>query len=115
MKRLIEIRSYKLKPATGDQFYRLVAQESVPLQRAFGMDVVAFGPSLHDADVYVLIRAYRDLSHLESSQEAFYGTESWRKGPREAILELIQSDANVVMWLANEVVESMRDSLGQSG
>lgn len=94
-----------------DGFHRLVAQESVPLQRAFGMDVVAYGPSLHDADVYVLIRSYRDLSHLESSQEAFYGTDVWRKGPREAILELIQSDSSVVMWLDEGAVQSMRDGL----
>jgi quinol monooxygenase YgiN len=113
MNRLIEIRSYKLKPGSGSRFHQLVANQSIPLLDELGMEVVAYGQSLHDPDSYYLIRAYNDLDHLNSSQEAFYSTDAWRKGPREAIIELIESDSNAVLWLSQEAIEEIRNSKGQ--
>jgi len=63
----------------------------------WGVDVVAFGPSLDDEDLYVLIRGYASLDDLRASQDAFYGSDEWREGPREAIVSLIESDISVVM------------------
>ncbi|CAB4600055.1 MAG: hypothetical protein ACK50Z_10315 [Betaproteobacteria bacterium] len=48
--RVIEIRSYKLKPGTGAMFHSLVSETSIPLMQAAGMIVVAYGQSLHDPD-----------------------------------------------------------------
>lgn len=107
-KRLVEIRSYTLRPGSGPAFHALVAEQSAPLLRAWGMDVVAHGPSLHDPDAYYLVRAYRDLEHLRASQAEFYASDAWRKGPRQAIVDLITSDANAVLWLPAEAVEAMR-------
>ena len=110
MRRLIEIRSYKLVPGSGARFHELVATRSLPLLQARNMEVVAFGQSLHDPDSYFLVRAYDDLEHLRASQEAFYASDAWRKGPRQSIVELIESDWNVVLWLTAEAVEAMRNS-----
>jgi quinol monooxygenase YgiN len=66
--RVVAIRSYKLKPDSADVFHALVAEQSVPLHRAAGIDVVACGTSLHDADAYFLIRAYESMEHLQRSQ-----------------------------------------------
>lgn len=74
------------------------------------MDVVTYGQSLHDPDDYYLIRSYESLEHLRASQEAFYASAAWRQGPREAIIALIDNDANATMWLTSEAVESMRPS-----
>jgi NIPSNAP. len=115
MTKLIEIRSYKLKPGTGDEFHRLVSEESVPLHADWGIDAVAFGQSLHDPDAYYLIRAYDDLTHLESSQAALYGSSAWRNGPREAIISLILSDANAVMWLDQGAIDQLRNARGVAG
>ena len=70
MNRLIEIRSYKLKPGTAHEFHNAVASTTVPMLRTWGMDVVAFGPSAHEPDTYFLIRAYNDLADLRSQQDA---------------------------------------------
>ena len=113
MNRLIEIRSYKLKSGSGARFHVLVSKQSVPLLNEWGMEVVAYGQSLHDPDSYYLIRAYNNLDHLNSSQEAFYSTDAWRKGPREAIIELIESDFNAVLWLTPEAIEAIHNSEGQ--
>jgi hypothetical protein len=114
MRRVIEIRSYKLRPGAGATFHALVSQRSVPLHAAAGIDVVAYGQSLHDPDAYYLIRSYADMAQLQSSQDAFYASPAWRQGPREAIIELIESDANAVMWLSVEAIAALRQSLGEA-
>ena len=63
----------------------------------WGVDVVAFGPSLDDDDLYFLIRGYASVAELRRSQDAFYGSAEWRDGPREAIVSLIESDISVVI------------------
>lgn len=108
--RLVEIRSYRLKVGTGATFHSLVSEQSVPLLRTARMDVVAFGQSIHDPDDYFLIRAYDSLEHLQASQESFYASAAWRLGPREAIIALIEGDANVTLWLPAEAIEAMRRS-----
>lgn len=114
MKRLVEIRSYKLKPGTGAEFHELVANQSVPLLLAAHMDVVAFGQSLHDADSYCLIRSYENMEHLNASQESFYSSNVWRQGPREAIISLINWDTNIVLWLTTESVQALRQSFSSA-
>ena len=109
-RRLVEVRSYKLEPGSVARFHDLASNQSIPLLHAVRMDVVAFGPSLHEPDTYYLIRSYESLEELKSSQEAFYGSAAWRQGPREAIIELIESDATVAFWLSAEAVEAMRRS-----
>ncbi|MDO4693430.1 MAG: NIPSNAP family protein [Eikenella sp.] len=74
MQKLVEIRSYRLKPGSGAAFERVVREESAPLHAAFGIDVIAFGLSEHDADAFYLIRAFDDLAHLHSAQQAFYAS-----------------------------------------
>jgi len=54
MKRLVEIRSYKLKSGSRERFHELVVGKSIPLLRASRMEVVAYDPSLDDADGYFL-------------------------------------------------------------
>jgi hypothetical protein len=95
--RVIEVRSYKLRPGTGGEFHRLVVEESLPMLERWGVDVIAFGPSLDDEDLYVLIRGYASLDDLHGSQDAFYGSDEWREGPREAIVSLIEADISVVL------------------
>ena len=108
MKRLVEIRSYNLKPGTRDEFHCLVSQVSFPLMKQWGVDVVAFGPSVHDDVSYYLIRTYENLEHRQSSQDAFYGSADWRQGPREAIVSLIDSDTSIVIEMDALVVDSLR-------
>ncbi|MCP9485148.1 MAG: NIPSNAP family protein [Gaiellaceae bacterium MAG52_C11] len=97
MAAVLEIRTYTLKAGCGAEFHRLALEESLPLLERWGVEVVASGPSLDDADSYYLIRAYPSLAALERSQDAFYGSDEWRQGPREAIVSLIESSSSVVL------------------
>ena len=97
MSGIVEIRTYVLTPGAGAEFHRLVLEESLPMLERWGVHVVAAGPSLDNPDSYYLIRAYPSLAELERSQEAFYGSDEWREGPREAIVSLIERSISVVL------------------
>lgn len=76
--------------------------------RRWNMDVVAYGPSLHDPDSYHLMRRYDSLAHREQSEEAFYGSDEWRQGPREAILALIEKYTEIVLALDESTIQGLR-------
>jgi NIPSNAP len=97
MNQVIEIRSYNLKPGSRAAFHQLFITQAAPMLQRWKVHVVSHGPSLHDEDSYYLIRAYVDLAERQESQDAFYGSDEWRLGPREAILALIESYTTVVL------------------
>lgn len=108
MRKIIEIRSYQLKPGSALDFHHIMLTESAPLHKAFGIEIVAHGPSLHQPDTYFLIRAFDDLHDLDQSQKDFYASDAWRNGPRESIVSAIASDANVVMWVDSSAVQALK-------
>ena len=55
---VLELRVYTLKPGIRDSFHARFVQESLPLLQHAHIDVVAYGPSLHDADSWYLLRSF---------------------------------------------------------
>lgn len=112
MTKAVEILLYSLQPGTGDEFHTIMQTVSVPLHQSVGMDVVAYGKSIHDSDAYYLIRAYDDLDHLETSQNAFYKSDAWRSGPRADIIARIATSLKSVVPMSAEAVEALRKDSG---
>jgi len=108
MNSVIEVRSIILKPGTREQFHRLYVEVGLPLLRRWNFDVVGYGPSLHDEDSYYVIRRYDSLAQREQAEETYYASDDWRKGPREAMLALMESYTDVVFEVEGAVVEGMR-------
>lgn len=110
MHRLIEIRSYNLKPGTRADFHKLVIEQSIPMLKRWQMDVVAYGASLLDDDSYYLIRSFADLEDRQQREDAFYGSAEWRQGPREAILALIENFTTIVLEVDAATLQGLRGS-----
>ncbi len=108
---MVEFRAYNLKQGSRHEFHRLVSEASFPLMQQWSVDVIDFGPSLHDENSYYLIRAYASLDERQSSQDSFYGSSDWKQGPREAIVALIESDTSVVIEMETAVIDSLRKAL----
>lgn len=108
MKNFVEIRSYNLKPGTREKFHRLFLEEAFHMLKRWNVDVVSYGPSLHDENSYYLMRRFDSLAHREESENAFYRSDEWRQGPREAIISLIENYAEVVLELDDATVQGMR-------
>jgi hypothetical protein len=104
----VEVRSYNLKPGSSVEFARLFLEEAFPLLQRWNVDVVAYGLSRHDENTYCLMRHFDSLSQREESEDSFYGSDAWRKGPREQILALIESYTEIVLALEDATVDGLR-------
>ena len=105
---IIEIRSLNLKPGSREEFHRLYVERALPLLKGWNFDVVAHGPSLHDENTYYVIRRYDSLSQREQMEDAYYASDDWRKGPREAMLALIESYTDVVFEVDDVTLHGLR-------
>jgi ketosteroid isomerase-like protein len=111
MSRAVEIRSYNLKSGTRDHFHQLFVQQALPMLRRWKVDVVAYGPSLHDKDSYYLMRSYASVEDRQRSEDAFYGSAEWREGPRTAVLAAIENYTTVVIHLDDATLRGLRQTM----
>lgn len=109
MVRLLEIRTYKLKPGTADAFHETMHTKAVPFIRSHGMDVVAYGHSDNEEPTYFLARAYANRPALNREQAAFYGSSAWQQSESRAeLLKHISDYANTLIFLSEASIEDMR-------
>ena len=97
---ILEIRTYRLRPGTQQEFVRVMREQVLPLLADAGIEVVACGPSLVAEDGHeeaYLIRAFESVETREKEEDAFYGSEAWREGPREAVVSRIESYHTIVL------------------
>ncbi|WP_427884845.1 NIPSNAP family protein [Kribbella sp. GL6] len=97
---IVEVRTYRLKPGTRHEFVRVMRDESLPLLAAAGIQVAGCGASLVDedgAEEAYLIRTFDSLAQREEQETAFYSSDAWRSGPREAIVSRIESMHTIVL------------------
>ena len=108
---ILEIRTYRLKPGTGDEFVRVMREESVPLLEATGIRVVDCGASLVAEDGHeeaYLLRAFASLEAHRELEAKFYGSDAWRLGPREAIVSRIDSYHTIVLETSEQFVQALQ-------
>jgi ketosteroid isomerase-like protein len=113
--RVVEIRSYNLKAGARDRFHQRFVREALPMLQRRKVDVVAYGPSLHDSDSYYLMRSYSSLEDRQKSEDAFYGSDEWMKGPREATLADIKDYTTVVIRLDDATIQGLRRNMKEDG
>jgi ketosteroid isomerase-like protein len=106
--RILEIRSYNLKPGTRDRFHQLANRQAVPMLRRAKIDVVAYGPSAHDANTYFLMRSFTSLVERQQAEDSFYGSEAWIKGPRDAVLAAIETYTTLVISVDEVTLRGLR-------
>jgi hypothetical protein len=107
---ILEIRTYRLKPGTRDEFVRVMRDEAAPLLATAGIRVVGIGASLAAEDGHeeaYLMRAFDSLSRRGEQEDAFYGSDTWRLGPREAVVSRIESYHTIVIEVSAEAVAAL--------
>jgi hypothetical protein len=55
-----------------------------------------------------VIRHYDSLTQREEMEDAYYGSDDWRQGPREAMLALMESYTDIVFELDEVTLQGMR-------
>lgn len=104
----IEIRTLNLKTGSREEFHSLFIERALPLLRRWNFDVVTHGPSLHDENTYYVIRRFDSLAQREQMEGAYYASDDWRRGPREAMLALIENYIDVIFEVNEVTVQSLR-------
>jgi len=94
---VIEILTLDIKPGGRDEFHQVYVNQSLPLLKKWNFRVVAYGPSLHDDKSYYVIRAFKSLEDRQKSEDAFYNSDDWKQGPRDAIMGLVEHFAYAVV------------------
>lgn len=69
----------------------------------FGIEVVGYGPSLDDGDVYYLMRAFPSIARRDERLAAFYGSDEWQQNHRDAVLPLIETYHTVLIRLTDTI------------
>jgi len=104
---IVEIRTYRLHKGTGGEFVRVMREEALPLLAQAGIRVLDAGLSLVAEDGHeeaYLIRAFESIAERDAREDAFYGSDTWRQGPREAILSRIVDYHTIVLEVPDELV-----------
>jgi NIPSNAP len=94
---VFEILTLDIKPGRRNEFHNVYVTQSVPLLKKWNFNVVAYGPSLHDANSYYVIRRFNSLEDREKSEDAFYSSDDWKSGPRDGIMGLVEHFAYAVV------------------
>jgi len=86
---------------SGEDFDRLFRERALPMLERVGIEVLRYGPSLEDADLYFLMRTFPSVTHRNEQLDAFYGSDEWRQNHRDAVLALIETYHTVLISLTN--------------
>ncbi len=108
---ILEIRTYRLHPGTQAEFVRVMRDEAIPLLTAAEIMVVGAGPSLAGEDGHeeaYLMRAFASIEQRDEQEAAFYGSDAWRLGPREAVVSRIESYHTIVIETSAAAVDALR-------
>jgi ketosteroid isomerase-like protein len=106
--RVLEIRVYTLKAGQRDDFHRRFVDESLPLLERSGIDIVSYGPSLHDDDSYHLLRSFASLADRDRAETRFYASREWLDGPRAAVLAAIVTYSTTVVRVDASTLKGLR-------
>lgn len=102
---VLEIRTYRVHAGAVDRFVAAI-RDTVPLQERYGIRVVAFGASAVREDGHeeaYLVREFASLAERDAQHERFYGSDDWRRGPRDTIMSAIESYHTIVIEHASLV------------
>jgi hypothetical protein len=100
---ILDVRIYKIRAGKRDEFHALVRDETIPMARRCGQNVVDFGPSAHDEDSYYLIRAFASLDERAETLARFYESVEWRSPYDARVMAFIESYQTAVISTSDEV------------
>src|SRR3984893_10559364 len=77
--KIIEMRTYKLKPGKRPEFLEIFRSRSVPLHAEIGMKILGPFLSVEDPDTFFFMRGFPDLASREPMKAKFYEGELWQR------------------------------------
>ena len=120
--RVLEMRIVRLHHGRRNEFAVRFHDQLLPMLRSHGMEIIHYGPSLHDEDSYFLIRAWPSVAERQATLDTMYGGADWLMNQEQYLLDMIHSMDTCVLdadeWLIGamkegfENEEAMQDERG---
>ena len=105
---LLEMRLFTLKPGTRAEFDRISRDGTIPMMRRYGINVVAFGPSLNNEDGYFLLRAFPSEPERVRQSQAIYATDEWEQNYDQPVTSMIADYQTAVMATSEQLVGQLQ-------
>ncbi len=109
--RVLDLRTYRLVPGGGEEFDRIFRERALPMLQRFGIEVVGYGRSLDDGDVYYLMRAFPSAARREEQLDSFYGSDEWLQNHRDVAMALIETYHTVVIQLTPTIGQAVLSAI----
>jgi len=98
---ILELRMYTLHAGRRAELIELFEREFVETQEAVGMQVLGQFYDLDDADRFVWLRGFNDMSARAQSLHAFYSGPVWKAQRDAANATMVDSDDVLLLRLAH--------------
>ncbi|MGH3816012.1 MAG: NIPSNAP family protein [Pseudonocardiaceae bacterium] len=104
---LLEMRLFKVHPGTRAEFDRISREGTIPMMRRYGINVIAFGPSLNNDDGYFLLRAFPSEQERVRQSQAIYATAEWEANYEGPVMSMIDDYWTSVMPTASHLITQL--------
>ena len=113
--RVLELRLYKFHPGQRAAFAERFRNQLLPMIKRHGMEVIHYGPSLHDEDSFFIIRAYASAEARNAAVDSLYSAAEWLMNHEQDVLDMIVTMNSCVFeaddWTIGVMAESFRSKV----
>jgi NIPSNAP len=88
--RIIEMRTYKLKPGKRSEFLEIFRSKSMPAHAEIGMKILGPFLSIEDPDTFFFMRGFPDLASRDPMKAKFYEGELWKRELEDLLMPMIE-------------------------
>ncbi len=107
MSRVVEMRTYRLKPGKREAFMEILRTRSAPEHDKIGMPIVGPWPSIEDPDVCFFMRFFPSLALRDSMKEQFYEGPLWKNELEAIAMPIIYEYDVVLIEDENDVLKTL--------
>jgi hypothetical protein len=101
------MRLFKLHAGTRDEFHRISDEGTIPMMRRYGINVLAYGPTLNDENGYLLLRCFASEEERTRLSQSLYDNEEWERNYEEPVMSMIESYHTAVIPAAESLVAQL--------
>ncbi|HET9528356.1 MAG TPA: NIPSNAP family protein [Pyrinomonadaceae bacterium] len=88
---IVEVRSYRIKPARRAEFIELFEKRAIPALRSYGMQVLGPLLDIENPNKFVWLRSFPSLEERERMRNEFYGSDLWKNELEAIAMPLLES------------------------
>jgi hypothetical protein len=107
---LLEMRLFKVKPGTREEFDRISREGTIPLMRRLGITVVAHGASLNNENGYFLLRMFQSEQERVDLSQSLYATAEWAEKYDGPVGGMIEDYDTAVMSAPPDAIRLLADT-----